>query len=59
MYKDQLEDKDDMPIGWLSENDTYLGEKDQSGDLWTPINTEEDEKPEWFDKVYQNFDPNF
>ena len=48
-----------MPIGWLSENDTYLGEKDQSGDLWTPINTEEDEKPEWFDKVYQNFDPNF
>ena len=59
MYKDQLEDKDDMPIGWLSENDTYIGEKDQSGDLWTPINTEEDEKPEWFDKVYQNFDPNF
>ena len=33
-----------MPIGWLSENDTYIGEKDQSGDLWTPINTEEDEK---------------
>ena len=48
-----------MPVGWLSENDTYNPQVDTQGDLWTPINVEEGEKPEWFDKIYQNFDKDF
>ena len=60
MYRDKLaEEGDDMPVGWLSENDTYNPQVDTQGDLWTPINVEEGEKPEWFDKIYQNFDKDF
>ena len=58
MYKQTIEDQeedDGMPIGFASVNDTYAT---QSGDdFWTPV--EENERPEWFDSVYSNFDRNF
>ena len=31
--------------------DRYNPQVDTQGDLWTPINVEEGEKPEWFDKL--------
>jgi hypothetical protein len=55
MYQERAERKEEegMPIGFLNQDNTYPTQ-DQSGDLWTPIAI--DDRPEWFDDVYKNWD---
>lgn len=60
MYKQKLAEKEKedegMPVGWASVNDTYATSV-SNGDIWVQV--DENERPEWYDDIYVNFDRNF
>ena len=61
MYKQKLDELEEnlMPIGFLPHDQMQQNIIDNSGDVWTSFDNGQVEVPEWFEDIYQNFDPNF
>lgn len=53
MYKDKINEEDDMPLGFQTYGVMNERIMDNTGDLWVVVDDREPELPNWYDDVYK------